>query len=355
MRLIDRYIGRSVVVATLIVLAVLLALFTFIAFIAELKMVGRGNYGAGLALAYVGLGMPRLVYQFMPIAALVGGLAGLGVLANHSELTVIRAAGVSIRRITLSVFQSALLLIGLAVVIGQWLAPQAERYGQGLRTAALTGRPTLQTREGLWFRDGESFVHIRTMLDSRRLVGLRIYRLDDRQRLRESLKATVARHDASGWQLVDVLRTRLESDGRLRIERLEELPWRSTIEPDLLGAVAVRPEQLSIVELHGYIGFLEDNGLDAAHYKLVFWRQLLMPVTTLIMLLLALPFIFGPLRSVSLGLRMLVGILLGVGFYIFDQISGYVGLVYGLDPVLGACIPPLLFLGLALSLLRRVF
>ncbi len=355
MRLLDRYIGRSVVVATLVVLSVLLALFTFIAFIAEMKMVGRGDYGTGLALAYVGLGIPRLVYQFMPIAALVGGLAGLGALASHSELTVIRAAGVSIRRITLSVFRAALLLIALAIVMGQWLAPKAERYAQELRTGALTGQPTLQTREGLWFRDGESFVHIRTMLDSQRLVGLRIYRLDARQRLRESLKATVARHDASGWRLVDVLRTRIGDDGPLRIERLEELPWRSTIEPDLLGAVAVRPEHLSIVDLYGYIGFLVDNGLDAARYELVFWRQLMTPVTTLIMLLLALPFIFGPLRSVSLGLRMLVGILLGVGFYIFDQISGYVGLVYGIDPLLCALVPPAAFLALAWLLLRRVF
>ncbi len=355
MRLLDAYIGRSVVVSTLVVLAVLLALFTFIAFVAEMKMVGRGGYGGMQALAYVGLGLPRLVYQFMPIAALVGGLAGLGVLANHSELTVIRAAGVSIGRITLSVFRAALLLIGLAIVMGQWLAPMAERRAQDLRTAALTGQPTLQTREGLWFRDGESFVNIRTMLDSQRLVGLRIYRLDDQQRFRESLKATVARHDAGGWRLVDVLRTRLDENGGLSVERLDELPWRSTIEPDLLGAVAVRPEHLSIVDLYEYIAFLGENGLDASRYELVFWRQLAMPATTLIMLLLALPFVFGPLRSVSLGLRMLVGVLLGVGFYVFDQISGYVGLVYGLDPLLGTLVSPLAFLALALALLRRVF
>lgn len=355
MRLLDRYIGRSVILSTLVVLAVLLALFTFITFIGEMKMVGRGHYDAGLALGYVVLGIPRLIYQFMPIAALIGGLAGLGILANNSELTVIRAAGVSLQRIAVSVFKGALLLIAFALVLGQWLAPQAERMAQDMRTAALTGQPTLQTREGLWFRDGDSFVNIRIMLDKAQLVGLRIYRLDDRQRFRESIKATVARHGPNGWRLVDVLQTRLEDDGHLTIERIEELPWRSTIEPDLLGTVAARPEHLSVADLYDYIGFLHDNGLDAARYELAFWRQLLMPLTMLVMLLLAMPFIFGSLRSVSLGRRLLVGIMLGIAYYIFDQISGNIGIVYALDPLLCTLAPPLLFLSLAGWMLRRVF
>ncbi len=354
MRLIDQYIGRSVVLATLVVLAILLALFTFISFIAEMKMVGRGDYSSLQALAYVALGIPRLVYQFMPIAALVGGLAGLGALASSSELTVIRSAGVSLLRIIGSVFKAAMLLILLAIAMGQWLAPWAEQRGQAMRTEAMTGQATLQTREGLWFRDGTSFVNIRTLLDNQQLIGVRIHTLDAAEHLRETLQATVARYGVSGWMLIDVLRTRID-DGQLQIERLDELPWRSTLAPELLDSVAVRPEHLSLIDLFGYLRFLRENELDAARYELAFWRQLIMPATTLIMLLLAMPFIFGPLRSVSLGLRMMVGVLLGVGFYIFDQISGYVGIVYALDPLLCILAPPLLFLLLALIMLKRVF
>ncbi|MBI1194712.1 MAG: LPS export ABC transporter permease LptG [Gammaproteobacteria bacterium] len=352
MRLLDRHIGRTVITTSLIVLCVLLALFTFMTFLAELKMVGRGHYGYLQALIYVLMAIPGLCYQLMPIAALLGGLIGLGMMANQNELTVIRAAGVSRARIIQSVMQAALVLVALGFVMGQWLAPRSEVLAQNKRAEALGEQPTLQTRSGLWYRDADSFVHIRSMESVDRLVGIDIYVLDGHHHLREYRHAAVATYRKGSWALHDVLRRTLEDEG-VHEEQVDGMAWNTTIEPDLLDVVAVRPESMAIWELYDYLDFLHANGLDAGRHELAFWRQILTPVTTLVMVMLSIPFVFGSLRSVSLGQRVMVGALLGISFYLLDQMSGYVGLVYDLSPLLCALAPSLVFLVMAWALLRR--
>jgi len=352
MRILDRHIGRTVVTTSLIVLFVLLALFTFMTFLSELKIVGRGHYGYLQALAYVMMAVPRLCYQLMPIAALLGGLIGLGMLANQNELTVIRAAGVSRLRIIRSVLQASLVLVAFSFAMGQWLAPRTEVFAQNHRAEALGEQPTLQTRSGLWYRDADSFVHIRSMESANLLLGIDIYVLDDHHHLREYRHAAKARYQDSGWVLYDVLRRVLDRD-RVQEERLDDMVWSTTIEPDLLDVVAVRPESMAIWELNDYLDFLHANGLDASRHELAFWRQILTPVTTLIMVMLSIPFVFGSLRAVSLGQRVMVGALLGIGFYLLDQMSGYIGLVYGINPMVCALTPSLIFLVTAGALLRR--
>jgi len=351
-RLLDRHIGRTVITTSLIVLAVLLALFTFMTFLSELKMVGRGHYGYLQALAYVIMAVPRLCYQLMPIAALLGGLVGLGTLANQNELTVIRAAGISRGRIIQSVMQAALVLVVIGFAMGQWLAPRSEVFAQNQRAGALGEQASLQTRSGLWYRDAESFVHIRSMESADRLLGIDIYVLDDQHHLREYRHAAMARFQGGGWTLFSV-RRRLLDRGDVQEDQVSSMVWDTTIEPDLLDVVAVRPESMAIWELYDYLGFLHANGLDAGRHELAFWRQILTPVTTLIMVMLSIPFVFGSLRAVSLGQRVMVGALLGIGFYLLDQMSGYIGLVYGVDPLTCALAPSLIFLTMAGVLLRR--
>lgn len=352
MRLLDRHIGRTVITTTLIVLAILLALFTFMTFLSELKIVGRGDYGYLQALTYVVMAIPRLCYQLMPIAALLGGLVGLGMLANQNELTVIRAAGVSRARIIMSVMQAALLLVAFGFAMGQWLAPRSEVFAQNLRAEALGEQPTLQTRSGLWYRDADSFVHIRSMESTGRLLGVDIYMLDDHHHLREYRHAAMALYQASGWRLHDV-RRRVLDPGGIRERQLAEMTWDTTIEPDLLDVVAVRPENMAIWELRDYLDFLHANELDAGRHELAFWRQILTPMTTMVMVMLSMPFVFGSLRAASMGQRVMVGALLGISFYLLDQMSGYIGLVYHIDPLVCALAPGLIFLAAAWALLRR--
>lgn len=352
MRLLDRHIGRTVITTSLIVLSVLLALFTFMTFLSELKMVGRGHYGYLQALIYVVMAIPRLCYQLMPIAALLGGLIGLGMMANQNELTVIRAAGVSRARIIQSVMQAALVLVALGFAMGQWVAPRSEVLAQNQRAESLGEQPTLQTRSGLWYRDADSFVHIRSMEAADRLIGIDIYVLDGHHHLREYRHAAMANFQKGRWTLRDVHR-RLVDGATVREEQAAQMDWTTTIEPDLLDVVAVRPESMAIWELYDYLDFLHANGLDAGRHELAFWRQVLTPVTTLVMVMLSIPFVFGSLRSVNLGQRVMVGALLGIGFYLLDQMSGYVGLVYNISPLLCALAPSLVFLMMAWALLRR--
>lgn len=288
----------------------------------------------------------------MPIAALLGGLIGLGMLANQNELTIIRAAGVSRGRIILSVMQAALVLVVLGFAMGQWLAPRSEVFAQNQRAAALGEQPTLQTRSGLWYRDADSFVHIRSMESTGSLLGIDIYILDDRHHLREYRHAAMALFRDSGWSLRNVRRRVLDPE-RVKEYQLAEMTWNTTIEPNLLDVVAVRPESMAIWELYDYLGFLHANGLDAGRHELAFWRQILMPVTTMIMVILSIPFVFGSLRSASMGQRVMIGALLGIGFYLLDQMSGYIGLVYHINPLICALAPGLIFLVTAAGLLRR--
>ena len=317
-------------------------------------MVGRGNYGYLQALTFVALSIPRLSSQLMPIAALLGGLIGLGMLANQNELTVIRAAGVSRRRIIQSVTQAALVLVGFGIVMGQWMAPRAEVFAVNLRAQQAFGeQPTLETRSGLWYRDAQSFVHIHSSKSSERLRAIDIYAFGN-NRLREYRHAAMALYENSGWTLHDVYRRLVDEQGGVKEEHLAKMPWNTTIKPDLLDIVTVRPENMAIWELYDYLHFLHRNKLDAARQELAFWRQALTPVATIIMVMLSIPFVLGSLRAVSIGQRVTIGALLGIGFFLFDQMSGYVGLIYHVNPLFCASAPSVVFLAIAMALLRRV-
>ncbi len=352
MRVINFYLGRTVIVSTLIVLSVLIALFTFMTFLSELKFVGQGQYGYGDALMYVLLSVPRMGYQLMPIGALLGCMVGLGFLANQNEIMAIRAAGISKERIVWSVCRASLLLVLLSFILGQWVAPRSEDLGQDIRAQALGEKPALQTASGLWYRDSMSFIHIDSIATNELMHGVDIYELDDRQRLKRHLHARTASNVGSGWTLKEVSVVTLTAEDIL-ISQTEAMPWSTSLEPGVVELIALKPERMSLFALKEYIDFLRGNNLDAARYELTFWRQVWTPVATMILVVLSTPFVFGSIRSVSMGQRILTGSMLGISFYLLDRICGYLGLLYSITPVVSALAPGILFLFLATWMLRR--
>lgn len=349
----DGYIGRTVAAHVALVLAVLLALFAFTTLIGELEDVGRGGYGTWEAIQYVVLVLPRTAYQLFPTVALIGTIMGLGLLASNSELIVLRAAGISIARVVGAVMRTGLLLVVIATLLGEVVAPFTERIAQQLRASALKERIALNVEEGMWLRDGRDFVHVGEVSSDGSLHQISIYSLDEAFHLKTVISAKRGFFEGDQWRLENIARSHVSPEG-VTVERLGSEGLESLFSEDILDVVKVQPEFLSAWGLYQYVNYLKENGLESDRYEQAFWRKILSPFTTAVMVFLAVPFIFGPLRSVAVGQRVLVGTMVGIGFYVIDQSFGYFGLVNTWPPLLMVAAPTLVFFGVALHLSRRL-
>lgn len=350
--ILDRYLGGTVIRGALLALLVLASLSAFFTLLGELGDLHK-DYDLAKASLYVLLTLPRRIYEMFPTAVLLGGLMSLGGLAANSELMVMRAAGVSVTRITLAVLQAGLILAVLAGVLGEVVAPPGEKYAQSMRSAAQTGYITLQSDNGFWARDGNNFVQIRRVLPGAQLQDITIYELDDALRLRSLIHARSASYIDGRWELEQVEQSRIDTAG-VTTRALDSAGWRSLLKPDLLDVLSVKPEDLAASALSRYVGYLEENNLSSDRYRLAFWVKIVTPFSTLVMLLIAIPFVFGSLRSAHGGTRILVGVLLGMGFYLLNQALNHVGLVYGIPPILSALAPTLIFAAGGLYAISRI-
>lgn len=351
--IIRRYIVGSILASVAIALLVLLSLFAVITVVDELGSVGKGGYTVVDALQYVMLRMVGIGHQLLPIAALMGAIMGLGALAGSSELTAIRAGGFSLRSIVSTVLGVGLMLMVLSALIGEYIVPRCEHEASRLRADAMSEDIALGADNHLWARDGEAYISVGEVNAPGHLSQLSIYHLNQHHQLKQVITAHEAVYVDGQWSLRHGAET-LFAEGRLEHRPFEVSHWRGRLTPDILRVFNVEPEQLSLIRLYQYTYYLKENGLESFRYQQAFWKKLVAPFVTIIMVLLAIPFVFGPLRSVGIGQRILVGLLVGLGFHLSNQMSGYLGVVYRLDPMLSAIAPTLAFTVLALVLMRRV-
>ena len=346
-----RYVIAHVLNGTLLVLLLLVALDAVFAMIGELGDVGRGNYGLWEALVYVLLTLPRRIYEMVPTAALLGSLLWLGNLSANSELTAMRAAGVTLGRLVFWVLQGGLIVVLGMVALGELVAPGAEARGQNLKTFAFDERLTV-SRIGLWARDGNRIVHADAVLPGERLRDVRVIEMGPDRQVMSITRARLASPEAGAWVLSEVERSELSETG-VRAERLEEERVERLLAPEYLGVLVVEPRQMAALDLLGYITYLRENQLDSAPYEVAFWQRLTMPASTWVMLLLAIPFLFGRQREGGTGRRLFIGVVLGVSFVLVMRVMTHMGMVYELSPWLAASAPLWLFLAIALLALRR--
>ena len=352
MKILDRYIGRAVLQGSLMVLLVLVALLTVVDFVVELADVGTGRYGVIQALEYVLLTLPRRTNEMLPMGALIGSLVALGALANNSELVVIRSAGVSLARIAGSVLRVGLVLIAAALLLGEVISPPAEQWAQERRTSALAEVFSNKTKLGFWVRDGDSYINIRRILPGSRLAEVTVYEFEQDDTLQSSPYAKSGYFAEGEWRLLQ-LSPSVISEQRRPTQPLDEMVWKTQLDPEVVKVVSVEPERLSTVGLYQYVDYLRDNGLESQRYEIAFWIKLLSPLATVLMLVLALPFVFGSLRNVAISQRVLLGTFLGIGFQILSRSFGHLGQVYDLNPLFAASLPLLVFTALAAYLFRR--
>ena len=351
MKILDRYIARRVAGGALLALAVLLSLTAVVTFVDELDSVGRGRYDIRGAMEFVLLTLPRRAFVLFPIAAVIGALVGLGTMAVSMELAVVRAAGVSTGRIVGAVLKGGLVLVAFAILLGEVVAPWSEPVAQSRRAAALEESPG--RRDGFWIRDGQRFVNVIRTLPDGRAEDMFIYELDDEGALRTVTHALHARYEGGAWQLGSVRSSDISPDGVVT-RFAPTIVWETRFAPDLVGLASARMESLSGLALVRYIDYLRDNRLESAAYELALWMKIVYPLATGVMIILAVPLVLGPLGGRGVGRRILAGSLIAVTFHVVNEISGKVGIVYGLNPAASAFVPTLAFLAAGLWLLRRV-
>ena len=353
MSILDRYIGRHVVLGTLTALSVFVALFSILELVDDVGQVGRGEYTLLRALEYSALRIPGRMFELLPVAALVGSVLGLGLLAATRELTVMRTAGVSVARITAAVLKSAAAMVVAAIVLGELVVPFTERAAHERRSVALNKDIALESDYGLWMRDGLSFINIRRVLPNAELGDVYIYEFDQERRLRVATHAESARYAADGWRLRNIKQSEIRED-RVESRALERATWVSLLGPDQVAAVPIRPEGLSAVGLVRYLRYLNENGLNSTRYVFALWNKFVYPLTAGVMVFVSVILVLGPLRGVSLGLRLLTGMVIGIVFHIVQQTSVQMGVVYEAGPFWPVLVPPLLFLVFGIWLMRRL-
>ncbi|TDV69881.1 LPS export ABC transporter permease LptG [Pseudomonas sp. LP_7_YM] len=347
----DRYIGKSVFMAILAVLGIILGLASLFAFIDEMADISD-TYTFWDAGSYVLMTAPRRLYDMLPMAALIGCLIGLGALASNSELTIMRAAGVSVGRIVWAVMKPMLLLMVAGLLIGEYVAPVTEAQAQAARSLAQGTGDAQSARHGLWHRQGDEFIHINTVQPNGLLYGVTRYRFDDQRHMISASFAKQANYKTDYWQLKDVATT-LFHEGRTEVVNTPEERWNIALSPQLLSTVVLPPESLSMTGLYGYAHYLADQGLANGRYWLAFYTKILQPLVTVALVLMAISFIFGPLRSVTLGQRVFTGVLVGFTFRIAQDLLGPSSLVFGFSPLFAVLVPAGICALAGIWLLRR--
>ncbi|MGZ4957753.1 MAG: LPS export ABC transporter permease LptG [Methylomonas sp.] len=354
MGVLTRYIVVEVVKGSVIALVLLLTLYNLFTFSDQLKDLGKGNYGLKQILIYLALTSPRVLYELMPSSALLGSLFVVGAMANNREIVAMRATGLSTFWIIRTIMLAGLVLVSIAILIGEYVAPPCERAAQVLKTTAQNNGVVMRSQYGMWLREGNRFINVRKILDDGSLADVRIYEIDDRHKLKEITHASQAQFMGDQqWRLVDVKQSDISYDKIVASAQASE-NWKSSIDADLLKVAVVDSDNLSLYDLYMYIDFLKQNNQKTQNYELAFWSRLINPLVTFVMLMVSAPFVIGIGRGTSTGARILIGVIIGMTFNIFDRIAGHVGLVYDMNPMLMAILPSALVFCGAVIAVRRV-
>ncbi|HUL66899.1 MAG TPA: LPS export ABC transporter permease LptG [Burkholderiaceae bacterium] len=374
MKTLRRYLRTEIIQATGFVLFGLLALFSFFELINQLDDVGRAGYQLRQVFIYVLLGLPTRTYELMPIGALIGTIYALSQLASNSEFTIMRVSGMSTRRLAYAVLSVGVVLVVVTYVLGEFIAPPAERLGRQSKLVATGSTLAQQFRSGIWVRDALKgpdgqiqrlrFINVARVQPDISVEGWRVFEFDRDFRLRSISRATEGRYvdgpGQHGWRLKNIVETRLPvvdptdmtpSPLRTEIVREPERLWVSDLKPEIFGVLLVQPERMAALDLAQYINHLAENHEQTDRYEIALWNKVFYPIAVLVMMVLALPFAYLHVRAGSVSLKIFTGVMIGVLFYALNKLFAHLGLLNTWPPVVIAALPSMVVLSVALGAL----
>jgi len=346
-----RYIAQQVLAAVIGVLMVIVSLDAIADLVDQLSQL-KGNYVFIEALLYVLLYIPSSVYDFLPLAALVGCLIGLGLLANSSELVVIRAAGVSIRQIIWAVMRPVLLFIFAGALLGEYVAPYTDQFADSRRAFLQGHEKAMQSERGLWFRENDEYMHFNAVLPNGKLYGITRYRFDTDGNLVQASFIHSAIYQGEYWAEQEGEITYFEGD-LIRREEFITRHWYTEVSPDLLNVLVLDPDELPMQRLNAYANYQEKQNIDSSQYRLAFWQKALQPLATLSLVMIAISFIFGPLRQTTMGFRVFIGVIVGLVFQTSQKLLGPISIIMGFSPMFAVLTPILACFVLGWLLIKR--
>ena len=340
-----RYLWGSLIKGYLPVLAILLAVFSLFVFVEEVDEVGSGRYTFWAASEFVFLTLPERFVVLSPFIALLGSIMALGGLANGRELLAMQASGISHYQIAWAVMQVGLIFVVIVACLEEYVTPTLDQYAHISRSLALSNSQVYQGKQGLWFREGNRFIRIKTLKYGEIPQDIDIFEFNHHGEMVAYLYVEEADvQNPQKWILKNI-RKKVIHGPRVSEETLSRIVWDSPFNREEMRLLTLPPSSLAPSDLFRYIGILERKNQNVLRYELAFWEKIFMPLKTGLMILVALPFAFGPLRSASAGKRIMLGGLVGIGYYLTTEILEHLGILLGASAFLTTIIP---FLGIVL-------
>ena len=347
-----RYLALHIYKGSIMVLLILISLSLFYTMVRELDHIGEGTYGALQLVQFLALKTPAIMVDFMPLAILLGSILSLGNLAAGSEIVAMQSSGVSLRNLLVSVTLASLLVAIFTLLVGNYVVPESETYAREFRTSHIQSRISINGRAGVWIKDETNVIHIQRLFPDGNARGIKIYHMDENDKLQRTTFAEKAIAEEQGWLLVNVKETVIY-DERLSVKQFDQLIYSGELSNKLLGSLATDPYEMSIGDLSSYIDFLTENSLSHKAESLYLWRKIYSPLGIIVMAVLAIPFILGSQRQSNTGQRVLIGILLGLLYVVLNKLLIQLGEQINLLPSINALLPTLIFMALTAWLIRR--
>jgi len=357
---IRRLIYVEVLKAVAFVTLGFLSLFFFFDFVDELQSIGKPdslNYGPAQALVYVTLLIPSHLYELLPITVLIGSIFVMARLAQSSEYTILRTSGLGPWRALRTLLLLGIGFVMLTFAIGDYVAPASERTGQLLK-AKYQGVYSLAGNTGAWLKEKRgnvSFaVNVLSIDRKGTLKSPRIFEFDDNGYISTQIVASSARIDNGHWMLTDVEEqkydTRSSADqARIATTKIPQLNWPTTLTAEMVSVALLRPDRMGTIDLFDYIRHLDANGQTAQRYEIEFWRKVFYPLSCLVMVVLALPFAYLHFRSGGITSYVFGGVLIGISFFLLNNVFGYIGNLQNWLPWVAAGAPGFLYTLMSLA------
>jgi lipopolysaccharide export system permease protein len=353
MNILDRYLWKSVLAGLIMAWFALTLLVVFFDFIAESGDLDD-NYNSLQAFIYLLYSIPSRLYELFPTAMLIGTLLGLGTLAANSEFIAMRAAGISVGNIILSVLKVGLVLVGIVFLMGEYIVPKADLAGRNFKSS-LSNKNVVMTRgASLWIKDQNRIIHIGQVWSEEKLTDVTIYKLKPNYSgLESQTHIETVLNTKQGWEMFATSEQTFSANGVDNVFSDHKIEL-DLLNPKFISIASVKPEQLSISELSDLITYQQSNNLNTDKLKLAYWKRFSAPFSALVMLFLAMPFLFGSQRGGGAGQRVFIGIIAGIAFFLINKVLNQLGAVYGVSPLLSAFSPALIFLGISTLILQRI-
>lgn len=353
LNILDRYLWKSTLVGLLMAWFALTILVIFFDFISESGNVNE-NYSSLQALIYLSYSIPSRLYELFPTAMLLGTLLGLGTLAANSEFIAMRAAGISVSNIIFSVLKLGLVIVLGIFLFGEYAVPKADLAGRNFKSSLSNKNVVMVSGASLWVKDKNRIIHIGQVWSKEKLTDVTIYAIKENYSgLESQTHIETVNKVTEGWEVISLNKKTFNETG-VTSTFIEKQIDSEFINPKFIGIASVKPEQLSISELSDLIHYQRSNNLNADKFELAYWKRFSAPLSALVMLLLAMPFLFGSQRGGGAGQRVFIGIIAGIAFFLINKVLNQLGIVYGVTPILSAFLPAIVFLGISTFALGRI-